>query len=134
LLYPTGRYRYFIFDTNYHSYNFIKAGILLKDYKVDAGTELTIPVFLKNPGKSPVIFSESNPGRVYLTYYLLQYGKPLIYKKFEEISRLVLEDEYRTSFTMKVPDKPGVYYLKVSVKCGWFPPGINSRLVKIRVE
>jgi hypothetical protein len=35
---------------------------------------------------------------------------------------------------MKVPDKPGVYFLKVSIKSGWFPPGINSRLVKIRVK
>jgi hypothetical protein len=35
---------------------------------------------------------------------------------------------------MEVPDMPGTYYLRVSVKSGWMPPGINSRLVKIRVE
>jgi len=35
---------------------------------------------------------------------------------------------------MKAPDKPGVYYLRVSIKSGWLPPGINSRLVKIKVE
>jgi hypothetical protein len=35
---------------------------------------------------------------------------------------------------MKAPEKPGVYYLKVSIKSGWMPPGINSRLLKLSVE
>jgi hypothetical protein len=134
LLYPTGKYRYYIFEKNYRSYNFVKVNILLNNNKADAGTELSIPVILKNPGKEPVNFNENDPGKVYLTYYLLQFGKPVIYEKFEDISQLLLEDDYRTSFRMKVPDKPGVYYLKISIKSGWLPPGINSRLIKIRVE
>jgi hypothetical protein len=134
LLYPNGKYRYYIFEKDYRSYNFLQANILLKDHEVEAGTEVTIPVVLKNPGGEPVVFNETDTGKVYLTYLLLQYGKPVIYEKFEDISNLVLKDEYNTSFRVKVPDKPGIYYLKISIKSRWLPPGINSRLFKIRVK
>ena len=134
LMYPNGKYRPYIFEKNYRSYNFIQAEILLENHEINAGEEVNIPVILSNPGEHPVWFKEAEPGRVYLTYYLLQYGQPVIYKKFEDITQLVLDDKYKTSFRMKVPDKPGIYFLKVSIKSGWSPPGINSRLVKIRVE
>jgi len=134
LLYPNGKYRYCVLEKDYRSYNFLQADILLKDHEVNAGTELTIPVLLRNPGDRPVYFNEAEPGRVFLTFVLLQNGKPVIYEKFEDISHLVLKDEYKTSFRMKVPDKPGIYYLKISIKSRWLPPGINSRLFKIRVK
>jgi hypothetical protein len=95
---------------------------------------VNIPVILRNPGSGPVDFRQARPAKVYLTCYLLQYGKPVIYDQFEDLSEIVLTDEYRTSFTLKIPAKPGVYYLKVSLKSGWMPPGINSRLVKIKVK
>lgn len=134
LLYPNGNYRYYIFEKDYRSYNFLQADILLKDHEVEAGTEVTIPVVLKNPGGEPVVFNATDTGKVYLTYLLLQHGKPVIYEKFEDISQLMLKDEYKTSFRMKVPDKPGIYYLKISIKSRWLPPGINSRLFKVRVK
>jgi len=132
--FPNGRYQSYIIDTNYRTYNFLPVKILLEDNVIKAGTELEIPVIMSNPGVDPVIFNKSGPEIVNLTYYLLQYGKPVIYKKFEDISLLVLKDEYQTSFRMTAPEKPGIYYLKVSVKRGWLPPGINSRLVKVKVE
>jgi len=134
LLYPNGKFRYCVLEKDYHSYNFIQADILLSNNEIETGTEVTIPVVLKNPDEEPVVFNEYDSGKVYLTYYLLQYGKPVIYGKFEDISQLLLKDEYKTSFRMKAPDKPGVYYLKVSIKSGWLPPGINSRLFKIKVK
>jgi len=134
LLYPNGKYRCYIFEDDYRSYNFIQAEILLKDREINAGTEVTIPLILKNPGEKPVVFNETDTGKVYLTYMILQYGKPVIYEKFEDISHLVLNDEYKTSFRMIVPGKPGVYYLKICIKSRWLPPGINSRLFKIRVR
>jgi hypothetical protein len=134
LLFPTGKYRWYVYEKDYRSYNFIRAEILLADHELTAGSEVAIPLVLKNPGPEPVVFRHKNSGKVYLTYYLLQYGKPLIYEKFEDISGLELKDEYQTSLKIKVPDKTGVYYLKVSIKSGWLPPGINSRLVKIKVK
>jgi hypothetical protein len=132
--YPNGKYRNYVFEKDYRTYNFIQAEILLQDLEFKSGTEAEIPVILKNPLKEPVIFGDTAQGEVYLTCLLLQYGKPVIYKKFEDISKLVLKNEYRTSFRMKVPDKPGVYYLKISIKSRWLPPGINSRLMKVRVK
>lgn len=131
LLLPGGTYHYYFIDKNYRTYNFIKANILLNEHEFKAGVIQTIPVLLRNLENQPVDFKEAEPERVYLTYELLHYGKPVIYNKFEDISNLELRGEYRTSFNLALPDKPGTYYLRVSIKSGWLPPGINSRLFKI---
>ncbi len=132
--YPNGKYRYYVFKENYRTYNFIPVDILLDNLTVKAGTSIDIPVRMRNPGDSPVKFSEGDTIGTFLTSYLIQYGKPVDYHRFEDISSLVLVDEYRTSFILQAPDKPGVYYLRVSLKNGWLPPGINGRLIKVRVE
>jgi hypothetical protein len=131
---PTGSHPLYFFEKNYRSYNYLKTEILLEDHEVKAGTELTIPILLRNPGDRPVNFKEALPARVYLSLNLFLHGKPLIDQEFEDISDLKLKDEYGTSFKLKVPDEPGTYYLRVSVKSGWFPPGINCRLFKIIVK
>jgi hypothetical protein len=132
--YPNGKYRSFIYDTNYRSYNFIRADIRMDNYEVKAGENFSIPVLLKNPGNIPVRFAEASPCEVDLCLYILKYGKPVYFNVMEDISTLVLEDEYRTTFTARAPLEPGEYYMKVSIKRGWMPPGINSRLIKIRVR
>jgi hypothetical protein len=134
LLTPSGAYHYYFIDTNYRTYNFIKADILLEDHEFKAGAETTVPVILRNPGDQPVEFKQAGPAKVYLAYVLLQHGKPVIYKKFEDISKSELDKDYKTSFRMTIPEKPGTYYLRVSIKSGWLPTGINSRLFKIRVK
>jgi hypothetical protein len=131
---PTGSYQYYHIEKNYRSYNYIKADILPADQEIRAGTEVTIPIVLRNPGDHPVNFNEAGPGRVCLAFVLLQHGKPVISDEFEDISHLVLNDEYSTSFRMTAPDVPGIYYLRVSIKCRWLPAGINSRLFKIKVK
>jgi hypothetical protein len=134
ILYPNGKYKYYAFVENYRTYNSVTADLLMKDFVFKAGEEIEIPVVLGNRGPDPVIFSDAAPARVFLTYFLLQKGKPVIYNKFQEISSLTLADRYQTSFKIRMPEKPGVYYLKVSVKSGWLPPGINSRLIKVKIE
>jgi hypothetical protein len=133
LLTPSGAYHYYFYGNNYQTYNFIHADVLLKEHEFKAGTEISIPVRLLNPYDTPVAFKEAGPAEVYLSYILLQHGKKVMYKKFEDISSLVLDKEYQTSFNMTIPNKPGTYFLRVSLKSGWLPPGINSRLFKIKV-
>ena len=131
---PNGKYRCYYYEKNYRSYNFLPAEVPFSSYTFKAGEEIEIPVILKNPGTQPVDFREAAPAKVFLTNYLFKYGKILIYNKFEDISTLILKDEYHTSFRMKMPEEPGTYYIKVSVKSGWLPAGLNSRLVKIKVR
>jgi hypothetical protein len=132
--YPNKKYRYYIIEKDYRSYNYIPVEFHLESHTVKAGSEIVVPVILKNPGTDPVNFGVRDSSKDYLSYYLLQYGKPVIFMNFEDISTLILKEEYETSFKMKAPEKPGVYYLKVSIKSGWMPPGINSRLLKLTVE
>jgi len=106
----------------------------LPDETFHAGQEVEVPVTLRNPGREAVDFSQAYPARVHLTYFILQYGKPVVYEKVEELSGKTIEKEYNTDIPVHLPEKPGVYYLKVSIKSGWLPAGINSRLLKLKVE
>lgn len=129
---PNGKYLYYIYDSNFRAYNRlpIKIGLNIKSYA--PGEVAEIEVMLKNPGSEPVRFSEGN-GKVYLAYSLYDYGKTIYFWKFKDITPVELKDEYHASFRMKMPLKPGIYYLRVSIKSGWLPAGINSKLVKIKV-
>jgi hypothetical protein len=131
---PNGRYRPYFIVENYRSYNFIECDIHLPDETFHAGQEVNIPVTLRNPGREKVDFSQAYPARVHLTYFILQYGKPVVYEKVEELSGKTIEKEYSTAIPVRLPEKPGIYYLKVSIKSGWLPAGINSRLLKLKVE
>ena len=134
MLTPSGSYHYYLIDKDYHTFNFIHADILLKDHEFQAGSVLTIPLLFSNQDDISVDFKEAKPAKVYLTYILLQHGKKVLYQKFEDISQLLMDREYKTSFNMTLPEKPGIYYLRISIKSGWLPPGINSRLFKIKVK
>ena len=131
---PSGKYKFCFYEKNYRSYNYLPVEIPLVDHTFKVGEEVEIPIILKNPEQEPVDFSLAQPSKVFLCSYLFQYGKPLVYNYFEDISSLILKDEYKTSCKMKMPEKPGVYYIKISVKKGWMPAGLNSRLVKVKVE
>ena len=132
--YPNGKYRAILNDTNYRTYNFIRADIGLLDYTMNAGEMIEIPVVLTNPGNEAVIFADAAPAKVFIYCYFLQFGKPVVIENVQDISAVVLKDEYRTSFKIKAPAIPGTYYLKISLKSGWLPPGINSRLIKVNVQ
>jgi hypothetical protein len=132
--YPNGKYRLCIYDTNYRSYNFIKAEVKLENITMKAGDIVEIPVKLINPGNDPVKFADAAPSKVHLYCYFLQGGKPVIVEEVGDISSIILKDEYNTSFKIRTPSEPGIYYLKVSLKRGWLPPGINSRLMKVKVH
>ncbi len=132
--FPTGKFRYILNDTNYHTYNFLKAEVLLDEYEINAGEIIEIPVRIENPGVRPVDFNDAAPAKTILCCYFLKKGKPVIFKEVEDISGTKITDEYRTSFKIQAPDVPGTYYLKISIKSGCLPPGINSRLIKVKVR
>lgn len=130
---PGGRHQHYLIKENYRSYNFLPIEILAGSLSLQADTEIEVPILLKNPGDSPIFFSKQDQGGVYLTWMLLQYGKPVLTSEFEDISGLVLEKDYVTSFRLKAPLQKGTYYLRVNIKSGWLPPGINSRIFKVKV-
>ncbi|HOX76554.1 MAG TPA: glycosyltransferase family 39 protein [Bacteroidales bacterium] len=131
---PNGRKILYTSVDDFRSYNWLRAEIIPNDNSFKAGTEQEFTVILNRPVNGPLDFSDVKTGEVFLTYLLLQQGKPVQYRLFENISQLGSENNYQTSFRMTMPEKPGIYYMKVSLKTGILPPGINSRLVKIKVE
>ncbi|MBW6459331.1 MAG: glycosyltransferase family 39 protein [Bacteroidales bacterium] len=130
---PGGRYQYHLIQQDYRSYNYLPIEVLSKPITLQAGTLLEIPISLKNPDGLPVYFGEDDRPGVSLYWVLLQYGKPVSASQFEDLSGLLPEQEYSTSFLLEAPQKPGTYYLRISIKSGWLPPGINSRIIKVKV-
>jgi hypothetical protein len=132
--YPNGKFRMVMYDNNYRSYNFIKADVKLDNILLKAGESVQIPVTLVNPSTGPVDFRDAAPFSVSLCYYFLQYGKPVVFEKVRDLSDVEITGEYTTSIRIHAPALPGTYYFKISIQSGWLPPGINSRLIKVKVR
>jgi hypothetical protein len=132
--FPNNRFQHYLIARNFRSYNFIPIKIDLKSDYFTTGGEISADLIMNNPYDKPVYFRDAKPSRVYLTYWLLFHGKPLYSGIIEEVSDLVLTKDYIKGFTIPAPEAAGTYYLRISIKSGWMPPGINSRLVKIRVN
>lgn len=129
-----GKTLFCLTEKEYRSYNFLPLSINTDLKGIPAGRPSRIDITLKNPGPEPIHFIESGPGSTKLTFSLLKQGKPLIYEEFETLSGLVLNEEYRTSFILNAPEEPGTYYIRVSVKHQWMPPGINGRIHPVTVQ
>ena len=130
---PGSGYQYHIIMKDYRSYNFLPVETLSRAIALESGTKMVVPIRIKNPGESPVYFGGDEQRGVSIYWTLLQYGKPVSARQFEDLSGFLLEEEYITSFLLEAPPEPGTYYLRVSIKSRWLPPGINSRIIKVKV-
>jgi len=126
------KYWYYKKINNYHSYNFIPVEIHLKKKEFKAGTLIGIPVRLINPLDTTLIINPQN-GSTFVAVAFLKKGKVVKYKETEDLSGLSLGQSYNTTLLTYTPDEPGEYELYVSIRTGWLPPGINSRMKKITV-
>ncbi len=120
---------------NYHSYNFIPIEIQLdkldkKEFR--AGTLVGIPVELTNPLDTAFTLFQEH-GETFLSVSFNQNGRLIEYCEPEDISMLWLDDSYNAVLLARAPKEPGEYDLCVSIRSGWFPPGLNSRIRKIKI-
>jgi hypothetical protein len=118
--------------TDYHSYNFIPIDIHLENDEFRAGTLIGIPVELINPLDTAFTIMQEQGG-TFLSVSFNQKGRMIKYDEPDDISMLWLDKSFNTTLLVRVPETAGEYQLRVAIRSGWFPPGINSRLYKIRV-
>lgn len=123
-----------IFIDNFRSFTKVLITTGSNSYKLKAGEKITIPVTLINTYPSKVQFGLNK-----------DYPDKLVYSIFNEetfdrtidiapLGNFTLYTSYSTSFELQVPEKPGVYYLRVSIQSGWMPPLINSHLMRMVVD
>ncbi len=127
-----GKWWYYKSVKHYYSYDFLQIDLGLKEHRLKAGTDLVIPVDLINPLDTAITIS---PGvDSYLTVCFAVKNRPYQYTPVEKITGLKLDKKYHADLKVKVPEKPGKYFLWVSVQTGWLPPAINHRVFAVSVK
>jgi hypothetical protein len=127
-----GSWWYYTSIEQYRSYNFIPIEVDLKASEFPASSSIEIPVELINPLDKALTLQQQE-GNTWLAVSFLQNGTVINYQEVQDISNLEIDKSYKTVLHIKAPEKPGKYKLWVSIRSGWFPPGLNSRLKKVEV-
>ncbi len=129
----TGERMYFTTIKDFHSYNFLEIDIDLKDHEFNANAIIDIPITIKNPlGKQVTIKSDSLNSAIAVAIF--QKGDVILYKEIEDISGLTIDEEYKTILRLKLPGVTGKCYMRVVIRSGWLPPGLNSRIQKVNIK
>ena len=127
-----GSWWYYTSIEHYRSYNFLQIEVNLETSEFPLSTEIEIPIELFNPLNKPLAITQSE-GDSWLTVSFLQNGKVISYQEVEDISNRSVDKSYQTVLKAVTPDKAGKYNLWVSIRSGWFPPGLNSKLFELKI-
>lgn len=124
---------YYCTIPKYRTYNFLKINFDLPGKKFQSGSIIDIPVELISPFDEPFTIAKDSLGTfIAVTYYYR--GEVVSYQELEDVSGLIINGKYETKLQTKIPEKPGKYYMRVVIRAGWLPPGLNSRAHKIFIE
>ncbi len=129
----TGKYHYDLIYPAFRSYNYLPLKYLKNEWEFSAGETIEIPFILGEDGLT-ADFRNENGMRTTLVSTLYKKGKPLLSKEFDDLTGTFLNGPRSSSCRITLPSTPGDYYLRISVKAGWLPPGINGRIQKIVVK
>ncbi len=131
--YILGRWWYYIDVKHYYSYNYIPVKIKMKEHVFSPSTLIRIPVELVNPLDTAVTVRQDG-GDTWLAVAFTQKGKVVLYTEVEDISLLWLKKNYDTVLLTETPSEPGDYHLRVCIRSGWLPPGLNSKVFKVKIR
>lgn len=123
-----------VFIPDFRSYGHLFFTTGQPNYKLKAGQSATVDFVLDNPFHRPATFGHNANIPDLLTYTLFneeEYDRTVIIRS---LKGTIVKDTLHEKFTLMAPEKPGVYYLILSVQSGWLPAGMNSRLVRMVVE
>lgn len=128
-----GELQYIVID-NFRSYAKINITTPQPRYTFKAGDIIELPLTLKNNYGKPVTFGENPAYQDWLVVCVFREEEQIGEEKKLWMNGITLFDSLETSVSFNVPFEKGVYYLRISIKNGWLPPGINSRLIRVVVE
>ncbi len=128
-----GKWWYYTDVKHYRSYNFIPVNINLEKHVFRPSEMIRIPVEIVNPLDSAITIRPDG-NDVWLAVAFTQKGKVMKYTEVEDISLLWLKDDYKTFLLADTPEEPGDYHLRVCIRSGWLPPGLNSKVFKVKIK
>ncbi|WP_300662591.1 hypothetical protein [Fluviicola sp.] len=124
----------YIFIDNFRSYSKINITTPEPRYVFKAGMLVHFPVTLINNYGNPVTFGKNKTYPDWLVFCLFREEESVGEEKKLALDGLTIDDSLNVRTLFQVPERTGTYYLRISIKNGWLPPGINSRLIRLRVE
>jgi len=71
---------------------------------------------------------------IWLFCELYQKGKIIQYDTICNLKGKPIHSDFKTLAKIKLPENPGIYYFRFSLQTGNLPPGLNSKLLKIKLE
>jgi len=128
-----GKWWYYSVIKHYRSYNFLPVKIEMENHVFPPFTLIRIPVEVDNPLDTALTVKQDG-GDTYLAVAFTRNGKVVSYREVEDISLLRLYKKYNTTLLAMTPPEPGDYHLRVCIRSGWLPPGLNSKVYKIKIR
>ncbi len=119
---------------NFRSFSRINIVTPQPRYTFKSGEIIEFPLTMKNNYGKPITFGENSAYPDWLVFCVFREEEQIGEEKKLWLNGITLFDSLETSVTFHVPYQKGVYYLRISIKNGWLPPGINSRLIRFKVE
>ncbi|MGV3613145.1 MAG: ArnT family glycosyltransferase [Fluviicola sp.] len=128
-----GKFQYLEIE-NFRSYAKVNIKTLSPRYKLKAGEMIDFWLTLENNYNKPISFGENPAYADWLVFCVFHEENQIDEEQKLLLNGVTLFDSLETSVPFTAPSEKGVYYLRISIKNGWLPPGINSRLIRIIVE
>lgn len=124
---------HYLYIDNFRSYAKVAITTDRPRFTFPPDTLVHIPVTLHNQYPHPVRFGLNEQLPDLLVYSLFR--EEALYSEviMLPLKGKVLCHAYTTMLTMRTPKTEGSYYLLISVRTGWLPPAINSRLIRVNV-
>lgn len=128
-----GKWWYYSVIKHYRSYNFLPVKIEMENHTFPPSMLIRVSVEVDNPLDTALTVKQDG-GDTYLAVAFTRNGKVVSYREVEDISLLRLYKKYNTTLLAMTPPEPGDYHLRVCIRSGWLPPGLNSKVFKIKIR
>ena len=126
-------FNYKVID-NFRSYNKVIIECLIQnDSKFSSNELVETPLSFVNPSSQSIRFDQNEKYPVYAVCSIFKHEDFIEEQTLFHLDHLILKDLTKVSVNVKIPQDPGIYYLRFSLKSGWLPPSINSNLIRIIV-
>ena len=125
--------QYILID-NFRSYAKINITTPESRYTFKAGEQVKLPLMIINNYAKPITFGKNKAYQDCLVFCLFHEEEMAGEEKKLLLNGLTIKKVFKTNTIFHVPEKKGTYYLRISIQNGWLPPGINSRLIRMKVE
>lgn len=128
-----GEVQYVMID-NFRSYAKINIRTSRPRYVFKAGTLVHLPLTMTNNYRKPITFGRNRDYPDWLVFSVFHEEEMATEEKKIPLDGITIQEVFKTNTTFRVPRQKGTYYLRISIKNGWLPPAINSRLIRLTVD